>query len=67
MQNYHFERAARTRRATALFLAVSFHLVLAGALLYGGEAELDEYLPEVVKEWFDTEKKAEDIADTARP
>ncbi|MCB0548434.1 MAG: hypothetical protein KDD19_12710 [Phaeodactylibacter sp.] len=47
--NHKFERAARARRAKAVFFTILFHILLIAGIAYGTGAELDKYTPEFVK------------------
>ena len=43
-----FRRAAQFNRAKAVFFTVIFHVLLIGALFYGGEAKIKQYVPDEV-------------------
>ncbi len=47
--NYKFERAARARRAKAVFFTILFHILLIAGIAYGTGADLEKYTPEFVK------------------
>jgi hypothetical protein len=50
MNNYKFERAARSNRQKALIFTMMFHVFLIGAIAYSGEIDWKDYVPESVKE-----------------
>jgi len=74
MINPLFERNARRNRNKALLFTIAFHALLAGAIFFGNDKTVEEYVPEVVQEWLgmDTEEEAivaipEDQKEVIRP
>lgn len=74
MLNYQFEKNARRNRSKALFFTIAFHAILLGGIFMTGDAELEDYIPDVVQEWIgmDSEEEAvanlpEDKQETVRP
>lgn len=61
--NHKFERAARARRAKAVFFTILFHILLIAGIAYGTGADMDKYTPEFVKTLLGMEN---DEAATAR-
>ena len=47
--NHKFERAARARRAKAVFFTILLHLLLIAGIAYSTGADMDMYTPEFVK------------------
>lgn len=47
--NHKFERAARARRAKAVFFTILFHILLIAGIAYGAGADVEKYTPEFVK------------------
>lgn len=52
MINYQFEKYARRNRTKALFFTVAFHGLLLGGIFMSGDADIEEYIPEIVQEWI---------------
>lgn len=74
MLNYQFEKNARRNRSKALFFTIAFHAILLGGIFMTGDADLEDYIPDVVQEWIgmDSEEEAvanlpEDKQETVRP
>lgn len=74
MLNYQFEKNARRNRSKALFFTIAFHAILLGGIFMTGDADLEDYIPDVVQEWIgmDSEDEAvanlpEDKQETVRP
>ena len=61
--NHKFERAARARRAKAVFFTILFHILLIAGIAYSTGADLEQYTPEFVKTLLGME---EDGSATAR-
>ncbi len=56
MTNRKFEKAARSRRAFAFWVAVTLHLAVAAAVVYG--SDLGSYLPDFIQDLFTSEPEA---------
>ncbi len=56
MTNRKFEKAARSRRAFAFWVAVTLHLAVAAAVVYG--SDLGSYLPDFIQDLFTNEPDA---------
>lgn len=52
MINYQFEKNARRNRSKALFFTIAFHALLLGGIYMSGDADIEEYIPDVVQEWI---------------
>ena len=50
MTNHKFKKAARANRAKAIFFTVAFHVALFGAIAYSTDADVESYVPDVVKD-----------------
>jgi hypothetical protein len=60
--NYQFERNARRNRTKALFFTVAFHALLLGGILYSGNVEWRDYVPDVVLETIGMDQPEEAVA-----
>lgn len=60
--NYQFEKYARRNRSKAVFFTVAFHALLLGGILYSGDVEWKEYVPDVVLETLGMDAADEAVA-----
>lgn len=66
---YQYEKNARRNRRKALFLAIVFHALILGAVLYGNSEDWREWLPQPVQEMLGmTQISSEQVvAETPQP
>lgn len=57
--NYLFQRDARRRRTKALVLTVLIHLFFIGSIACLGNADVEKYIPLLVKQWLGNDVAAE--------
>ncbi len=62
MINYQFEKYARRNRYKAIFFTAAFHAILLGGIFMSGDAEIEEYIPEIVQEWIGMDSEEEAVA-----
>jgi hypothetical protein len=69
MMNPQFKKAARRRRAVALALTLLFHALLIAGIVYAGESEISDLLPDPIQKWLglDSSPTAHPAEETASP
>jgi len=68
MTNTRFRNSGKTNRFIALGFTFLFHALFIGSLYYTSEPEnsLKDFMPEMVKEWFDADKEESETKDKNR-
>lgn len=62
-----YGRYVRANRWKAIFFTILFHALVVGAIAYYSDADVEQYLPEKVKDVLGMEVKDAEAEDVVRP